>query len=141
MFYRALLFMCVFFFFKQKTAYEMRISDWSSDVCSSYLPHFRMVHLGHVVIHAGRSKHPLLDHHCHFLLMLGMHGRRANVEFMKKLTAIADAKANCFALFHGDLRGLEEIVADGDLDRAIGLGRDAGGTYRGAFAMPGIGEQ
>src|SRR3546814_4313939 len=31
--------MCVFvfFFFKQKTAYEMRISDWSSDVCSSDL--------------------------------------------------------------------------------------------------------
>src|SRR3546814_8884408 len=25
----------LFFFFKQKTAYEMRISDWSSDVCSS----------------------------------------------------------------------------------------------------------
>src|SRR3546814_8299560 len=29
---------CVFFLFKQKTAYEMRISDWSSDVCSSDLP-------------------------------------------------------------------------------------------------------
>src|SRR3546814_7357319 len=29
--------MFVFFFFKQKTAYEMRISDWSSDVCSSDL--------------------------------------------------------------------------------------------------------
>src|SRR3546814_7812234 len=28
---------CRFFFFKQKTAYEMRISDWSSDVCSSDL--------------------------------------------------------------------------------------------------------
>src|SRR3546814_6831655 len=28
---------CMFFFFKQKTAYEMRISDWSSDVCSSDL--------------------------------------------------------------------------------------------------------
>src|SRR3546814_7450603 len=27
-----------FFFFKQKTAYEVRISDWSSDVCSSDLP-------------------------------------------------------------------------------------------------------
>src|SRR3546814_10813920 len=27
-----------FFFFKQKTAYEMRTSDWSSDVCSSDLP-------------------------------------------------------------------------------------------------------
>src|SRR3546814_10048420 len=31
-----LLVLC-FFFFKQKTAYEMRISDWSSDVCSSDL--------------------------------------------------------------------------------------------------------
>src|SRR3546814_20574625 len=31
-------FLCnLFFFFKQKTAYEMRISDWSSDVCSSDL--------------------------------------------------------------------------------------------------------
>src|SRR3546814_13897466 len=29
---------CVIFFFKQKTAYDMRISDWSSDVCSSDLP-------------------------------------------------------------------------------------------------------
>src|SRR3546814_19301842 len=36
---------CFFFFFKQKTAYEMRISDWSSDVCSSDL-------LGRAVIHA-----------------------------------------------------------------------------------------
>src|SRR3546814_2454366 len=31
------LFVLFFFFFKQKTAYEMRISDWSSDVCSSDL--------------------------------------------------------------------------------------------------------
>src|SRR3546814_8058953 len=30
-------FIFYFFFFKQKTAYEMRISDWSSDVCSSDL--------------------------------------------------------------------------------------------------------
>src|SRR3546814_18465279 len=33
---RVIVFVC-FFFFKQKTAYEMRISDWSSDVCSSDL--------------------------------------------------------------------------------------------------------
>src|SRR3546814_20802847 len=32
-----MLWMFFFFFFKQKTAYEMRISDWSSDVCSSDL--------------------------------------------------------------------------------------------------------
>src|SRR3546814_7551333 len=43
---------CRFFFFKQKTAYEMRISDWSSDVCSSDLdrrqasPRCRRVHVG-----------------------------------------------------------------------------------------------
>src|SRR3546814_11284494 len=31
------MFFCMIFFFKQKTAYELRISDWSSDVCSSDL--------------------------------------------------------------------------------------------------------
>src|SRR3546814_6940259 len=35
--WRSSVFVSVFFFFKQKTAYEMRISDWSSDVCSSDL--------------------------------------------------------------------------------------------------------
>src|SRR3546814_1631150 len=34
------------FFFKQKTAYEMRISDWSSDVCSSDLLVWHPVHAG-----------------------------------------------------------------------------------------------
>src|SRR3546814_3155110 len=34
---------CVVFFFKQKTAYEMRISDWSSGVCSSDLCGARMM--------------------------------------------------------------------------------------------------
>src|SRR3546814_12174285 len=40
--------MFCFFFFKQKTAYEMRISDWSSDVCSSDL-------VGVVYEHARRQ--------------------------------------------------------------------------------------
>src|SRR3546814_2666870 len=39
------LFWCLFFF-KQKTAYEMRISDWSSDVCSSDLAYFRALYDG-----------------------------------------------------------------------------------------------
>src|SRR3546814_8538934 len=46
-----------FFFFKQKTAYEMRISDWSSDVCSSDLvvmPELGLVLPG-MVIAAGDS--------------------------------------------------------------------------------------
>src|SRR3546814_17105560 len=37
------IYMFIFFFFKQKTAYEMRISDWSSDVCSSDLRHCRRI--------------------------------------------------------------------------------------------------
>src|SRR3546814_5666714 len=46
--------MCaVVFVFKQKTAYEMRISDWSSDVCSSDLPfaeqHLRADAVDHVI--------------------------------------------------------------------------------------------
>src|SRR3546814_12076794 len=44
----------VFFFFKQKTAYEMRISDWSSDVCSSDLP-------GHSDIGQCRGRSPDLQ--------------------------------------------------------------------------------
>src|SRR3546814_8250271 len=38
--------MCVIFFFKQNTAYEMRISDWSSDVCSSDLLRLLEVPMG-----------------------------------------------------------------------------------------------
>src|SRR5881628_1321219 len=34
----------VFFFFKQKTAYEMSVSDWSSDVCSSDLVPLGLIH-------------------------------------------------------------------------------------------------
>src|SRR3546814_2972418 len=61
----------VFFFFKQKTAYEMRISDWSSDVCSSDL---RGAHvqdqtgegldlddLGPVVHLEGAEPHPVVE--------------------------------------------------------------------------------
>src|SRR3546814_9119425 len=38
----------LFFFFKQKTAYEMRISDWSSDVCSSDLGRIGQGRVGHL---------------------------------------------------------------------------------------------
>src|SRR3546814_2452882 len=43
----------VFFFFKQKTAYEMRISDWSSDVCSSDLPVSSLVPLARSKSHGS----------------------------------------------------------------------------------------
>src|SRR3546814_1046280 len=50
--------MSVRFFFKQKTAYEMRISDWSSDVCSSYLDAaaYRLLHARTPLVHIVQSK-------------------------------------------------------------------------------------
>src|SRR3546814_1556806 len=53
---------CVaFFFFKQKTAYEMRISDWSSDVCSSDL-----------LRETARSDGVIVQRHLHFRLVPDM---------------------------------------------------------------------
>src|SRR3546814_10907768 len=49
--------MYVFFFFKQKTAYEMRISDWSSDVCSSDLADELLELLAHLALGAGLAPH------------------------------------------------------------------------------------
>src|SRR3546814_4409348 len=46
-------FLYCLFFFKQKTAYEMRISDWSSDVCSSDLFLIEQFRLGLADIEAG----------------------------------------------------------------------------------------
>src|SRR3546814_2793786 len=59
----------MFFFLKQKTAYEMRISDWSSDVCSSDLRQDQAVRLHAVLprpgpvwaLHPDRSLLPLME--------------------------------------------------------------------------------
>src|SRR3546814_18867930 len=53
-----LLLLCsCFLFFKQKTAYEMRISDWSSDVCSSDLENAVRDHFDHYLSdHMERGK-------------------------------------------------------------------------------------
>src|SRR3546814_5448892 len=48
----SLYFLFIVFFFKQKTAYEMRISDWSSDVCSSDLPQLRRL-----LAHGAGARH------------------------------------------------------------------------------------
>src|SRR3546814_4378562 len=45
-----------FFFFKQKTAYEMRISDWGSDVCSSDLGRDRAVRLAGCIAGIARRR-------------------------------------------------------------------------------------
>src|SRR3546814_10616649 len=67
---------CLVFFFKQKTAYEMRISDWSSDVCSSDLPIDRhalrfmdgggiaMIDMG-IIFQVERDRSPVIEPHRH----------------------------------------------------------------------------
>src|SRR3546814_10666355 len=63
--------MLFFFFCKQKTAYEMRISDWSSDVCSSDLWGWQ-AH-GWTLIHTRLSDYPLWWWPCSVLLYLLIH--------------------------------------------------------------------
>src|SRR3546814_3420942 len=58
----------VFFFFKQKTAYELRISDWSSDVCSSDLPRYLRTagahhHGARCIVRGGLDLHRAADPH------------------------------------------------------------------------------
>src|SRR3546814_19544083 len=55
----SLLLLYVLFFFKQKTAYEMRISDWSSDVCSSDLLLLLLLHRRIAAILVDRAPLPL----------------------------------------------------------------------------------
>src|SRR3546814_6278890 len=50
--------MCVFFF-RQKTAYEMRISDWSSDVCSSDLAQKVSAPQGRNTTYTPSQRHPI----------------------------------------------------------------------------------
>src|SRR3546814_4373682 len=64
-------FLIVFFFFKQKTAYEVRISDWSSDVCASDLAfagHYRTLSTQFVLLALQVSHRP--RQHCRHLELM-----------------------------------------------------------------------
>src|SRR3546814_2048902 len=74
-----------FFFFKQKTAYEMRISDWSSDVCSSDLdPIGFRVEPGDVLARVGI-----------FHIMLVVPDPHADVKFVVDDTDSEIGRASC----------------------------------------------
>src|SRR3546814_1634561 len=62
---------CSFFFFKQKTAYEMRISDWSSDVCSSDLLGHRLPTTLARILDRDGSRAPIVNV-CEFTPSLGV---------------------------------------------------------------------
>src|SRR3546814_2456396 len=76
-----------FFFFKQKTAYDMRISDWSSDVCSSDLVPWAMVfpHGGDLPRHPSQLYEAFLEGLVLFVVLAILAyrpGMRARVGFL-----------------------------------------------------------
>src|SRR3546814_7779643 len=86
--------MCVFVFFKQKTAYEMRISDWSSDVCSSDLGDLALV-----------RPTPALE-----AFMADRHYVERHVPLLKPVAAVAGATV-CRAGLHVTIDGHAAVSA------------------------------
>src|SRR3546814_10362440 len=104
--------MCVYlryvFFFKQKTAYEMRISDWSSDVCSSDLDApFAQVDAPRAVAMMFQSDDPFAADHLRAVdahELVGVHARFQRFDrLVDQPAAAADVQAHIVAL------GLDQI--------------------------------
>src|SRR3546814_9557355 len=113
-FFRLLL--VVFFFFKQKTAYEMRISDWSSDVCSSDLaglarPAFGLV--GDEHDRRGRSAQPAGD------LLVERHQPRARVDQEQRDIGLAHRRLGLHAHPPWQRRGVVILITRGIDDAEI----------------------
>src|SRR3546814_20115402 len=117
-------FICYFFFFfKQKTAYEMRISDWSSDVCSSDL---------------GRHLRELRHHAVDVVLRPAIELRRQGVGaevggLDRHRLALAEAAGDAQHL-HLVLEGQAVAVLDLDGGHALGGEVAKAGTERGSGA-------
>src|SRR3546814_5184824 len=81
----------MFFFFKQKTAYEMRISDWSSDVCSSDLD----AHAPRVAfdLQDPRVLRPRLQQHLAHVLRVVLDRRSHRVDARHPLTVLAHRRS------------------------------------------------
>src|SRR3546814_15859494 len=111
----------LFFFFKQKTAYEMRISDWSSDVCSSDLARAgerqgaafddlgiaRLVAVAHHhddALHARDQVHRA----AHALDHLARHGPVGQVAIAGNLNGAQYGKVDMPAADHGEAVGRED---------------------------------
>src|SRR3546814_15686256 len=93
----------IFFFFKQKTAYELRISDWSSDVCSSDLGHA----LDRLLVLAGRAPGPVMRILLRVALIIGA---ISGLELLG-LLAWSTGNASRFARYYDILLVLNGIFA------------------------------
>src|SRR3546814_6071864 len=96
----------VFFFCKQKTAYEMRISDWSSDVCSSDL----LAHLARCHRLAGAGPDDLDDD----ILVEdhALHGHRLIGDQAELRRAVGLQHRDALRLQFGAQRGRQGLAAD-----------------------------
>src|SRR3546814_8720798 len=107
---------CVYFFFKQKTAYEMRISDWSSDVCSSDLRDAgdvtaarlsrhdaalkrlaRIEHVGHDAAPSGGAAQVIVDEATFVLPLEGVIDLAAEKARLQKAVAAAEKERDSLA--------------------------------------------
>src|SRR3546814_15454147 len=112
-----LIFLCVvlFFFFKQKTAYEMRISDWSSDVCSSDLQ-------GREVFAVPGSP---LDPRCTGSNALIQEGAALLIQEANDVLAVLDALPACRrggGVLRGEVTGVTAVEAAREGESGVGKG-------------------
>src|SRR3546814_1987039 len=91
-----------FFFFKQKTAYEMRISDWSSDVCSSDLIYRRFSSKSDIILSIVEENARARVAEMHGIFDTIERNERSMFDALKAITAIS--------LQNGDGRSEERRV-------------------------------
>src|SRR3546814_13520508 len=104
--------LCIVFFFKQKTAYEMRMSDWSSDVCSSDLFRRDAVQIDHAIARCHRQR----------MVETGpaiLHGFA--LPTMLDLTLRARPEPACGQLRRASAHAAADIVAGDSQVRAVGV--------------------
>src|SRR3546814_7691149 len=105
-----------FFFFKQKTAYEMRISDWSSDVCSSDLASFLVP-----MLDAAAGVHDLVRAHRRVADEHDFIVRRVFVQYIEHGNALAVAA--CVVLPHRFVDDRKSVV----YGKRVSVSVDTGG--------------
>src|SRR3546814_1083543 len=88
-----------FFFFKQKTAYEMRISDWSSDVCSSDLATIREMDRLEKAIYTAEDP---VEYHSKFVTHVGIN-EAVGLDFARSIKAF--------------MRSDPDVIILGEIDR------------------------
>src|SRR3546814_18563567 len=125
----------MFFFFKQKTAYEMRISDWSSDVCSSDLDAARDAER----VRVARELHDVAGHKL-TALTLNLRALAADPQLGAREEVPVSQQLARELL--GDLRGVVQALRDPrgpDLAPALQTGRASCRERLGQYCLsPGV---